>query len=187
MTKVGPVYTGEPGIPEIITDMANDLITILDENIESKYLESIVLNYSFIENILKYTVFLKITYDFARDQVDKKKEPDENSGKFGDHMKSFCQGMSFYQAQNIALAEGLIDLPLCKKINKIRSDRNNTVHQFWLYSRRKNSKDMRTELNATIDVTIELAMISTNLIKEIGIPEICNIDFFFPLQKKRKK
>jgi len=186
MTDVNTVYDGEPGIPEIITDIANELKRIVDENDQDKYLEAIVLNYSFIENILKYTIFLKITYNHACDQTRKGKESDENAGKFGDQMKTFCKKIPFFQAQNIALAHGVIDIPLSEKINKIRSDRNDTVHQFWLYSRRKKAMEMRTELDASIDVMIELAMISTDLIKEIGIPEICEIDFFFPSKRKGK-
>lgn len=186
MTEGGNNYTGEPGIPEIIKDLADYLKKIVDENDESKYLEAILLNYSFIENILKYTLFLKITSDYALEQSTAGKEPDANTEKYGDQMKLFCKRISFYQAQNIALAKGIIDVDLFERIDKIRTNRNDTVHQIWLYSRRKNARDMRTELDAAIDVTIDLGMISTDLIKKIGIPEICEIDFFFPFRGKKK-
>ncbi|MFA4862043.1 hypothetical protein [Methanoregula sp.] len=183
----GEKYEGVLGIPEIIKEMAEDLLQIWNEENESRYLEAILLNYSFIENILKYSLFLKITSDYARDQATTKKKnfDDETHGQFGDRMKSFCSNMTFYQAQNISLAKGLIELPLYEKIDKIRSGRNNIVHELWLYNQRNDAKKMKIELNSAIEVTIDLAETSLNLVKEINIPQLLEIEFFFPRRKEK--
>lgn len=48
---------------EIVNEIGEDIDSILDERKTEQYLEGIVLTYSFIENILKYTVFLKRSWD----------------------------------------------------------------------------------------------------------------------------
>jgi len=155
-------------IVQIINEVAEEINSILNNMNKKRYFEGITLLYSFIENILKWMVFVKILWGKANRELSQKEV---------EKLKSFCKNLKFYNALNIALSVDLIDFELYEKINSIRKERNNVIHQFWIYSHRNNFLVLRKKLEKLAKVANELVEIFNRLTQEIGIEEVYEILF----------
>jgi len=153
-------------ITQAINDIAEEINSVLNNRNKEKYFQGIILLYSFIENILKWLVFVKILWEKADKEL-----PEEEVNS----LQSFCKKLSFYNALNIALSIDLIDFRLYKRINAIREERNNVIHQFWIYRQRNNLLVLRKKLEKLARVSNQLVGIFNQLTQEIGIEEIYEI------------
>jgi hypothetical protein len=165
-------------LSDILIKLGNKLTKVLEEKNEKEYFQFIVLNYTFIENILQYSIFLKISWMHA----DEHKIKNVNQKIGFNKTKQFCEFFSrlqFYQTNNFALALDLIDYPLFCKIEKIRKDRNNFLHQLWLYENIDNSDELRETLKELVEISSKLVEKFLKLAKEIGVSEIYDTTIFF--------
>jgi len=153
-------------ITQTINDIAEEINSVLNSRNKEKYFEKIILLYSFIENVLKWLVFIEILWEKADKEL-----PQEEVDK----LRSFCVELSFYNALNIALSINLIDFKLYKRINAIRKERNNVIHQFWIYRQRNNLLVLRKKLEKLARVSNQLVGIFNQLTQEIGVEEIYEI------------
>jgi hypothetical protein len=87
-------------------------------------------------------------------------------------LTSFCEGLSFYQAANLAFASDLIKHDLYSRLDSIRGQRNNVIHQLWLYEHRNDTQVLRTELEKLAKISSELVVIFNRLSKKFGFEEI---------------
>lgn|ERR1035437_2250732 len=152
-------------IHEPLLQVSKEINDILTNSVEDKYLVGIVLSHSFIENLLKWLVFIKILWNKTEDQGEI--EVDEYNT-----IKRICSGMTFYNAVNSALSINLIDKELHKLINEVRKDRNDIIHNFWLYKHRNSPTEIRTELEKVVNAAGSLAEIYNSLTDEIGVDEV---------------
>ncbi|TET21308.1 MAG: hypothetical protein E3J71_10100 [Candidatus Stahlbacteria bacterium] len=115
-------------MPQAINEVADEINRTLNERKKDKYFQSIILMYSFIENLLKWLVFVKITWMKAT-KVRSRKEMKE--------LEKFCKHLRFYDALEAGLMIDLVDFNLYKRINDVRKERNDVLHQFWIYRHRE--------------------------------------------------
>ena len=80
--------------------------------------------YSFIENLLKWLVFVKIMWMKADKELSRKEMKE---------LEKFCKHLRFYDALEAGLMIDLVDFNLYKRINDVRKERNDVLHQFWIY------------------------------------------------------
>jgi hypothetical protein len=168
----------KPNLLEIINKIGENFKSILDEDKENEYFESIILNYSLIENLLKYTIYLKMTWyqtDLNPNHRDSHKERLIKFKKTID----YCNSINFYQAGEIALGINLIDHSLYQKISKIRKDRNNLLHQYWLLEHKNDSKKLKKILQEDIEASREIVGILMELYKVIGSKGVFDTSTFF--------
>lgn len=154
-------------ITKPINEIAEEVNSVLSKREKKRYFEKIVLNYSLIENLLKWLVYVKLSWDKAgRGEI---------SDEENDKLLSFCRGLNFYNASHVALAISLIDFDLHKEIDEVRKERNNLVHQFWIYSHRNNFRKLRIKLEKLSGITNKLVGIFNQLTEEIGVEDIYKI------------
>lgn len=163
---------------EIVNEMGEDIDGILDERKTDRYLEGIVLTYSFIENILKYTVFLKRSWD--QNSIDTDNDlPLEKISENTEKIHKECSKYTFYQSQEKAHELALIDDKLYSMINEIREERNDMVHQFWLYVHRRNPQVLERKLKKLVRISKKTIKPFGKISREIGIDEIFDVSVFF--------
>lgn len=164
MTKELKEYSS---ITEPINEIAKEVNSILSKRERERYFEKIVLNYSLVENLLKWLVYVKLSWDKAG----RKEILDEEMEK----LRYFCKELNFYTALQIALSIDLINLDLHKEIDEVRKERNNLVHQYWIYSHRKNFRVLRKKLEKLSRVVNKLIEIFNQLTEEVGIEEVYEV------------
>ena len=151
-----------------------DVRAILSRRQSRRYFEAIVLMYSLIENVLKWLVFVKILWEKC-DRVLPLSETES--------LKQFCNQQDFHSALNLALVSGLIRHRLFRKIDKIRSERNNIVHQCYLFTHRRNRRTLRAKLERLVCIADDLFLIFNDLIQETGADD--SYDIFRVKPKKQ--
>ncbi|SRR5713226_1311646 len=124
-------------IVDAINDISGEINDVLNSRKTQRYFDEIVLLYSFIENILKWLVFVKLLWDKSNKVLGK--DETKSIGKF-------CKNLTFFNAQQLALSIGVIDWALFRRIDAIRTERNKVVHLFWLYEHRGNRLVLRKKL-----------------------------------------
>jgi hypothetical protein len=168
----------KPHLLKILNKIGENLKSVLDENKEDEYFENIILNYSLIENLLKYSIYLKMTWNLTEIKSGNYVSREELLKKFKS-ARDFCRDITFYQAGEIALGINLIEYSLYKKISKIRKDRNNLIHQYWLFEHQKNPKKLKGILEGDIEASKEIVNILLTLQKEIGSEGVFDTSIFF--------
>lgn len=153
-------------ITQSINGIAEEINLVLNSRNKERYFEEIILLYSFIENLLKWLVFVKILWQ---------KSDKELTQKEANKLRSFCKKLNFYNALYMAFSISLIDFNLYKRIDMIREERNNVIHQFWMYSHRNNLLVLRKKLEKLAGVANQLVGIFNQLAQEVGIDEVYEI------------
>ena len=97
-------------ITQVINEIAEEIDSVLDSRNKERYFEEIILLYSFIENLLKWLVAVKILWQ---------KSDKELTQKEVNRLRSSCKKLSFYNALDMALCISLIDFNLYKGIDKL--------------------------------------------------------------------
>ena len=147
----------------IINEIADEINTVLGNKQKEMYFKEIVLLYSFIENLLNWLAFVKTLWEKSYKQLTQEDVK---------RLKSFYRRLNLYNALNISFCIGLIDLNLYVKIDAIRKERNNVIHQFWIYVHRNNLLVLRKKLEKLAGVANQLVVIFNLLTKEIGVEEV---------------
>ena len=150
-------------IVQPLTEIADFINDVLDNRKKEEYFHSIVLLYSLFENLLKWLVCMKVLWDKAQNAL----HPDEVRA-----VREFCKRMTYYTALQVALSVKLIDLKLYKRLDQIRIERNDLIHQFWLYSHRDNKLVLRKKLEKLANSANALIGVFNSLTKDIGLEEI---------------
>jgi hypothetical protein len=153
-------------ITEVINEIADDINSILSDCEKERYFECIVLLYSFIENLLKWLVFIKLLWEKS-DKVLKEEEVKI--------IRLLAKDLRFYDVLRISYGIKLIDLKLFKRLDEIRKERNNVVHQFWLYTHRKDRRVLRKKLEKLALTASSLIGIFNELTEEVGIDEVYQV------------
>lgn len=154
---------GFDDISQVIDEIADEINSVLNNRVKEKYFEDIVLLYSFIENLLKWLVVVKIIWNKSKRVLG-----DEEVKT----LRSFYKRISFYDSLNISLSLDLIDMRLFKRIDAIRQERNDMVHQFWIYRHRNNLLVLRKKLEKLANVANEIMSITNKLVRQVGINEV---------------
>jgi hypothetical protein len=156
-------------IAQAINDVAEEINTVLNDCIKERYFEEIILLYSFIEYLLKWLLSVKILWEKSR------KSDSELRNKEVSIILAYVKRLNFYGAMNVALSIDLIDFDLYKKIDAIRRERNDLVHQFWIYTHRNDLSRLRKKLEKLARTANLLVGIFNQLTEEIGVDEVYEI------------
>lgn len=153
-------------ITDIISSIGEEINSVLNTSREEQYFYGIILLYSLIENLLKWLVYLKILWDKSRKKM---------SVEEAREIQSFCKGLTFYEVLRIGISTDVINFRLYKEIDNVRSERNDVVHQLWIYEQRKNFLVLRKKLEEFSRIANELIGIFNRLTGEITVDEVYEI------------
>jgi hypothetical protein len=149
-------------IAHAINDIKDEVNAVLDERQKDRYFPCIILVYSFLENILQWFVFVKLLWEAGRVM-----KPEEFNT-----LRKYCRSLRFRSALQQAFALGLIDWKLYKRLDAIREERNDVVHQFWLHSHRGNNLVLRKKLEKLARAASDLVGATNALVTYIGMDEV---------------
>ncbi|MEL5894663.1 hypothetical protein AAE250_14355 [Bacteroides sp. GD17] len=144
----------------------------------SLYFQETTLLYSLTENLLKYLVATKNCWDEncrLVDELDAKKANGEivkeDDYYFdGNIIREQARDMTFNNAINKASSLGLISNELQATLHRIRKDRNDLIHQLYLFDKRSDANHMRKLLKEAESIVMELVPVFEKLIyDEIGV------------------
>lgn len=122
---------------------------VLQDRRSEHYLDNVILLYSLIENLVKWLVWAGV-------QRRRHVKVEQTT-----ILRRFCRNLTFYDALRIALLTGLFDFDLCMKIDKVRTERNDLVHQLWIYEHWHNPSILRTKLERLAGIAKELLAVAT--------------------------
>lgn len=142
-----------------VNEMGEEVDLILEERKKEKYFNTVVLQYSLIEYLLKWSLFIWLLWEKSN-----KERNDYEINNLG----NYCKNLNFFNALQVAYSIDMIDTKLYKRINNIRIERNDIIHEFWLYKYRNNNLIMRKKLEKITNITSELTEIITKIINKIG-------------------
>ena len=160
-------------IIDVINEVADDINRVLNKRQVEEYFTSIVLLYSFIENLLVCLVYVKLLWDRAGGRVSKKDVV---------IIRDYCNQLSFHSALQLAFAVRLLDLRTFARVNAVKQERNTIVHQFWLYEHRKDRRILRKKLEKLARIANELVGTFNKLVRKTGADR--TYSFFIVRPKK---
>lgn len=158
----------EPTLDQVINDLAAEVNTVLDSRIEDKYFQEVMVLHSFLENILTWLLWTHMIWNNSG--------PEHNNEQdLPRKLTALCETLTFREALKLAYAKHLISSNLYKKLNSIRTSRNNLVHQLWLYSHRNDPAILRCELETLADVSNQLITMVVRMNDRYGLGGIYDV------------
>jgi hypothetical protein len=161
-------------IRNIINQIGREVDTSLGKRRSDKYFYLLLLLYSLTENFLKWLVATKILWDETCRQTDAELAGKPYDIDF-DVIRIRAKKLSFNDAIDQAYSLGLIGVRLRSRLHKLRSKRNDYVHELWIIVQRKNPRVMKKELEYLADTVHSLIRVFNRLVyTEIGVdvPEV---------------
>lgn len=155
-------------IRDSINAIADEINSDLNTRQANKYFQDIVLLYSFIENLITWLVFIKLLWDRTSSKM-----MSEHEFKV---VRAFCRRLNFASMLDLALAVKLINRKLHKRCNEIRLERNDIVHQLWLYEHRNNQLVARNKLVKLTNVANDLIGEFNKVTKRVGVDEVFSVN-----------
>ena len=143
-------------------------------NDTNQFFKHTILLYSLAENLLKYLVATKLCWDESGKQVDFMNNNKEYTVDFGEirkRAKEFTFGATIDKAKSL----NLISENFKNELHTQRKERNDLIHELYLYQQRNNNELMRAKLLRIKAIVVDLKLIFESLIfDEIGvdIPEV---------------
>jgi hypothetical protein len=139
-----------------------DVEDILRRRQVARYFEGIILMYSLIENVLKWLVYLKVVWSKCDSTI---------SASELETLKEFCNNQGLYSTLNLAFATGLISHTLFRGINRMRSERNDIVHQLYLFTHRRNHRVLRAKLEKLMVLADGVFAVFNRLVEDTGMDD----------------
>jgi hypothetical protein len=149
-------------ISDSINTIAGQVNDVLNSKFREKYFESIIVLYSLLEGVLRWLIFLKLLWDRAN----KKFSEGET-----DSLREFVRNLNFYNCIRVAHSLFLIDYQLMNQIDSLRKERNDVVHQAWLYDHRTDYRVLRKKLERIARISSNLVGAVNKLVKKVGVDE----------------
>ena len=171
-------------IIDTVNQIGSEISDVLRNNKASLYFQEISLLCSLTENLLKYLVTTKDCWNAVCVRVDKAIEQEKRTKKKCKDtdldvdfrlIRKLSKDLDFYNAINRAYSLGLISNDLKIKLHKFRKERNDLLHELYLFERRNDVVYMRNKLFEYESIAMELVPVFENLIfEEIGVdtPEV---------------
>jgi hypothetical protein len=147
-------------IRDTINQLAKEINDDLNSKRGSKYLEDVLLLYSFIENLLKWILFVKLIWDKSFKYL---------KGEEIRLLRQSCKSLSFFQSIIWAYSINILTQDLQESLMKIKDERNAIVHQLWLYTHRNNKLVLRKKLEKVAGISNELVELFNKLADKIGL------------------
>jgi len=152
-------------IVNTVNEIGKEVEEVLGTRNEGRYLETIMLLYSLIENLLKWLIFVETCRD-------KNWGEDELSEEDMDNLRHFCSQLRLYDALNVGLSIHLISAELYREMRKVQKERNDVTHKLWIYQHRKEPIKLREELEMLVGVAMKLVKVTGYIINEVDTCEV---------------
>ena len=147
-----------------VNGVADEINNILNKKQKSRYFEGIAVLHSFIEDIVKWLVFVQIVWNKTRKE---KPIPTAELKK----LKKYCNQLSFNSLLNVGLSIDLLEFPLFQRLDAMRSERNQIVHQYWLYTYKGKRNILKKKLEKLAGLANSLVGKLNQLVEETGMDE----------------
>ena len=154
-------------ITEPFNEIACDIRDIVENERKERYFDAVLIMHMFIENILKWLVLTKVAWSKEKDG--------EISEEEWETLQSSCKKTSYDRALKMALAISVVSWPLYQELDALRGERNDMVHQFWVYTHRNDHHLLRNEIERLAFLGKELVSTYNSLLNEIGVEEVFEI------------
>lgn len=158
-----------------VNNVADHINRVLDRKAKTRYFESIALLHGFMEDLLKWLVFVQVVWN----------KSEKGAGPQGEthQIRLFCNQLNFSQLLNTGLCVGLLPYSLFRKLDEVRLERNHIVHQYWLYVHKGKRRILRKKLEKLALIANTLVSKLNHLVEETGIDETYGL---FDLRSGRK-
>lgn len=155
-------------VEEAINEIVDEVEQVLSECRTDEYFESLLLLYSLLENTLKWMVFVQLLWNQAgeRSAVDQDQV---------DELSDYAGRLRFSDAIDTAHAVGAIDIDLKGRLNAIREERNDILHEFWLYEHRGDGRVLRQKLEKVARATHDLLNSIEHMAQSVGARKIFKV------------
>jgi hypothetical protein len=158
-------------IIEVVNQIGDEVEQSLTNNDINEFFKQTILLLSLTENLLKYLVATKICWDESCIQSEKSDKGEEYSVDFGE-IRDKAKDYSFNVTIDRARALGLISEDLKNRLHELRKERNDLIHELYLFQERNDAEFMRENLIRVKGIVMELTAIFEELIyEEIGVDE----------------
>jgi hypothetical protein len=117
---------------------------VLADRRSEHYLDNVILLYSLIENLVKLLV---LDHALRRNRA---------KGEHTSIPHRFLRGLTLRHALRIAVRSHLIGFDLYTDVDAVRTERNDLVHQLWMYEHWHNPSVLRPKLEKLARITNEL-------------------------------
>jgi hypothetical protein len=158
-----------------INSLGEEINAILNAKNKDRYFEGIAIIHSFIEDLLKWLVFTQILWNRSEKSIMPPEEVQQ--------IKEYCNQLNFVSLLNMGLSTGLLDFKLFKKLDGIRIERNELVHEYWLYVHKGKRQIFRKKLEKLAGAANELVSCFNRLVEEIDVLD----DQFFQISTGRNR
>ena len=165
-----------------IIEVTNQIGAEVRETLKTRnsclYFQETYLLYSLAENILKYLVATKKCWDVncnLVDELDAKRIKGEviSDDEYyfdGEKIRNQIKKLRFVDAINEAFLLVLISHEMKDKLETFRKERNNLIHELYLFEERNNMEFMKKRLEDAESIVSELIPVFEHLIfEEIGV------------------
>ena len=146
-----------------VNNIADQINQVLNRKTKSRYFESIALLHGFIEDLIKWLVFVQIVWNKSEKGVISQQEADQ--------VKLFCNQLNLHQLLNTGLCVDLLSYSLFHKLDQVRMERNQLAHQYWLYVHKGKKRILRKKLEKLARIANTLVGKLNRLTEETGIDE----------------
>lgn len=162
----------------------------LERNDSKLYFQEVVLLYSLAENLLKFLVATNDCWIASCQKSDEayaiEKRGEQVDANYCDVdfgiLRQNVKKMVFRDVIKIAFNEHLINEKLKRKLDSFRVNRNNLIHQLYLFDNRNDEEIMRNKLIEAETVVKKLIPIFEKLLfEEIGFTDSDLPEIFQPL------
>ncbi len=156
-------------IIDVINSLGKEVEDVIDNKKTTEYFKYTIILYSVTENFLKFLVATQECWDESGKQIEKSDKGQTYDVDFG-NIREKAKNYRFKNAIDKAKAQKLIPDELYAKIDKVREERNDFIHELWIFSERDNAEVMLKMLLNIRSIVIELTRIFEKLVyDEIGL------------------
>jgi len=156
-------------IIDVINTLGKEVEDVIDNKKTNEYFKYTIVLYSVTENFLKFLVATHECWDESGKQMemaDKGKTYDVDFGSIRDKAKNY----RFKNAIDKAKTQKLISDDLYKKIDTIREERNDFIHELWTFKEKDNGEVMLKMLLNVRSIIVEITQVFEKLVyEEIGL------------------
>jgi len=157
-------------IIEVVNKIGADVELSLSRNDPSELFKNTVLLYSLTENFLKFIVATNMAWNESNKQAE-----DVTYGVDFGSIRRTAKNANFAETIKKAEALQLISPDLRKRLDNLRKERNDFIHELYLYQNIDDTQAQRTNLLQVRAIMMELVPIFEHLLfEEIGVdaPEV---------------
>lgn len=161
--------TSSLNIVDRLNNIGDEVNSVLNGNKVERYFECIIMLDGLLEYLTKWLTFVKILWDKSKNEI--------RDGE-AQTLRNFFTESSYATNLYLCYSTSLIDYPVFQELLRLKNQRNDFVHDFWLLSSQTLPSELREELEKLAHAANALVGIFNKLTEEVGVDEV--YDLFMP-------